>query len=472
MTSHGRRHLAVLTVFLIGAAVVTLVAILAGAAPVRPKLVVANAPVSFPAATTEPPAQTTTTTTTTSTSTTSTLPPTPKDVSQIRADVAPAVAFVTTFNGTGSGVLVDETLMVTNAHVVWPFATVGVLFPGDSRRTGRVVGIDPRADLALIEVESPRLPAPVELGSALSLVSGAQLYIVGYPGVLEFTPDPTVAEGSFASIRPWAFSGADWVTTDAPAVGGQSGGALLDEFGRLVGVTTFGSPATLYSLSVEDIRGRIAALRSDELPDLSDRLPPRSGGRLSHDLTLEGPWEQAAFVTWLSVGAQSELTSSTDVVWRALDPFGFELDVGAGSLDVVWGAATPGVVLGTASRPIETTVEATRPLVRLLDADDGRSMELGKELAGFIDVPGDRDWFYITLDEPANTLTVVVEAQTRVQITLHDRTTLERLADVEHTRGFFFEDPSLVLEDLGAGRYVVAVEDIGAQFGTYRIVVS
>ena len=43
---------------------------------------------------------------------------------------------------------------------------------------------------------------------------------------------------------------------------------------------------------------------------------------------------------------------------------------------------------------------------------------------------------------------------------------------MEHERGFFFEDPALVVEGLAPGSYVVTVEDVGAQFGTYRISVG
>ncbi len=469
MSTQAHGQLRVLTWFLITAATVTLLAVVVGSAPVVSKSVEAAAPPPPPPSTT----------TTTPPATTTTLPPTTtaapliaKDLEQIRNDVAPAVAFITTLNGSGSGVLVGDSLLVTNAHVVWPFQSVGVLFDGDSRRVGRVIGIDARADLAFVEVDSPRLPEQIRLGTARELAAGAPVYVVGYPAVLDFTPDATIVEAAFGAIRPWEFSGADWVTADAAAVGGQSGGALVDEFGRLVGITTFGSPATLYSISVEDVAARIPGASLDDLTRLTDRLPPRTGGLWSHDIDLEGPWDQAAFVTWLNPGARSSLESSPDVRWRALDPFGAEIDSGSGALDVQWGLATPGVILGRSQGPLTTTVDVSLPMVLVPDPDDARDLALDRGLTGFVDVPGDRDWFYLTLDEQADTTTVVVEAQTRVRIALYNRDSGALIAEVDHERGFFFEDPALVVDDLPAGNYVVTVDDIAAQFGTYRIEVG
>jgi serine protease Do len=485
MRSEQRRQLPLLTTLLVTIGLFTVGAVGVGSAPERGEPVAdpVAAPPSTTTTTTTPTTTTTTTTTTTPTTTTimpvvsTTLPATtptealiPLDVDQIRRDVTPAVGFVTTFIGSGSGVLVGEDLLVTNAHVVWPFRVVGVLFPGDTRRIAHVVAIDARADLAILRVESPLLlPDPIAMGSARELTEGAQLYVVGYPAAIENVPDPTIADGSFATIRPWEFSGADWVTTDAPAIGGQSGGALVDEFGRLVGVTTFGSPVTLYSVAIEDVQDRLEAVWAGELPDLAERLPPRSPGRRTHAVALEGPWSQAAFVTWLNPGARSGLTSSDDIQWRALDPFGEEVGSGAGALDVIWGLATPGIVLAGTNTTAETTVEVNLPMVALPDTDDGRELQDGAPATGFIDVPGDRDWFFVDVGEPLESASVVVEAQTRVRITLYDRDSRELLATVDHRRGFFFDDPALVVSGLPAGRYVVAVEDIGAQFGTYLV---
>ncbi len=475
MSPHPKTQLRILTRFLAVAGLVSMLALLFGPAKTEEPAALAPVPDAPQATSTTVDAPQPVATPATTTTSMVEEPATPLEVftpADIRAAIAPTVAFITTFNGTGSGVLVDDDILVTNAHVVWPFTTVGVLFPGDSRRAGRVVGIDPQADVAFLQVDSPRLPSPVRFGATDELEDGDSLFVVGYPAAIDFAPDPSIDVGPFRAVRKWEFSGASWVHSGSAAVGGQSGGALVDTYGRLVGVTTFGSPTDIYSLSVEDVRSRLDALDANELGGIDERLPPRRGGRRSLDLEFEGPWEQAAFVTWLSPGARSQLTSDAAIDWRALDPFGTELDSGQGSLDVLWALATPGVVLGEASRATSTVVEVSRPMVALDDPDDARSLLPGHGLSGFVDVPGDRDWFYLEVTGDDVTARIEVEAQTRVRIALYDRSSGDVIADVVHERGFFFDDPALEVEGLAEGLYVVTVEDVGAQFGTYRISVS
>ncbi len=470
------RQLSVLTGFLVMAAVATVFSLFVGGDvdPVAAPAETAPSRTSPSPASTVPPSSATTgaaapTTTAPAVTTTTQLEMYTAD--DIVAAIGPSVAFITTLNGSGSGVLVGDDTVVTNAHVIWPFTTVGVLFPDDNRRVGRVIGIDPLADVAVIQVDSPRLPAPMRLGSSAQLDDGATLFVVGYPAAEGLAPHPSVDAGPLEARRAWEFSGATWVQSGSPAIGGQSGGALVDEYGRLVGITTFGSPSHLYSLSVEDVAQRLDALTIGQLADLHERRPPRDGGRRALSLSFEGPWEQAAFVTWLSPGARTRLTSAQSVEWRALDPYGAELDTGLGVLDVLWGAATPGVVLAEADGAATSDVESNRPLVAVDDPDDARWLRAGAGLSGFIDVPGDRDWFYFEAADTATTQ-IEVEAQTRVRITLYERGTGRAIATVVHERGFFFEDPALVVEELAAGSYVVTVEDVGAQFGTYRISVE
>ena len=66
------------------------------------------------------------------------------------------MAFVLTQQGTGSGVVIDEGLLVTNAHVVWPDRTVSLVFQNGATFQGRVLALDPFVDLAVIEVEVVR----------------------------------------------------------------------------------------------------------------------------------------------------------------------------------------------------------------------------------------------------------------------------------------------------------------------------
>ena len=113
--------------------------------------------------------------------------------------VSPTLAFVETELGTGSGVLFDEWHLVTNAHVVWPFDEVRVVFPdGTELLDADVIHIDEIADLAIVDVSraAPRLPEPVAWGDLEGLESGSELFLIGYPGEVEEYPQPDLHAGN------------------------------------------------------------------------------------------------------------------------------------------------------------------------------------------------------------------------------------------------------------------------------------
>lgn len=388
------------------------------------------------------------------------------DAEVIVGHVGPSIAFITTPNGVGSGVLIAEGLVVTNAHVVWPFDAVRLRFPGGPRRDAAVIGVDARSDLALLQVRG-RLPAPVDIGTPAALDQSATLYAVGYGGAIEQAPDPRVASGPYRGSFEWEFSGVTWLAAQTAAISGQSGGALVDDRGRLVGITTFGSAAEVFAIAVDDVLS-IAENLSLSSSDVEDRRPRRSSGALDHALELEGPWEQATYLLWLPAASRTHVETEGDVGWRALDPFGVELATGSGAMDVLWPVASPGIIHATADLPTAVTVESSAPLTRMVEPDDGAHIEIGGAYSGFIDVPGDQDWLLLET-EAERDVTVEVEAQTRLRVALYDLRSMALLGEIVNERGFFFDEDPLIVSRLAPGHYVVVVEDVGAQFGTYRV---
>jgi S1-C subfamily serine protease len=94
--------------------------------------------------------------------------------------VAPSVAYVETPLGTGSAVLVRPGLLVTNAHVVWPYESVRLVFPdGTAYDEVPVTAQDTVADLAALDVAAvggpPRSAGPATLADGTGLPIGADL---------------------------------------------------------------------------------------------------------------------------------------------------------------------------------------------------------------------------------------------------------------------------------------------------------
>lgn len=143
-----------------------------------------------------------------------------------------------TETGQGSGVIIDKTgIIVTNNHVVEGAEKVKVRLNDNRTLTAKVLGTDPRSDLAVIKIDAPNL-SPIELGQANSVEVGEWVLAVGNP--LGFAN--TVSVGVVSSLKrsvPVGGNGlVDAIQTDAAINPGNSGGALCDDQGRLIGINS------------------------------------------------------------------------------------------------------------------------------------------------------------------------------------------------------------------------------------------
>ena len=139
--------------------------------------------------------------------------------------------------GLGSGVIVDaKGYVLTNYHVINDADTVMVILADGRSSEGKVVGTDPDTDLAVLKINLDKLPV-ITLGSSGKLRVGDVVLAIGNP----FGLDKTVTQGIVSATER---TGADigilenLIQTDAAINPGNSGGALIDSFGRLVGINT------------------------------------------------------------------------------------------------------------------------------------------------------------------------------------------------------------------------------------------
>jgi Do/DeqQ family serine protease len=137
----------------------------------------------------------------------------------------------------GSGVIVDEEgTILTNHHVVEHAAEVRVAL-GDGREVAaRVLGVDPRTDLAVLRVEAGDLPRAT-LGDSDALQVGDIVLAFGNP----FGLGGTVTMGIVSAIGRGNIGVADYedfIQTDAAINPGNSGGALVNTRGEVIGINT------------------------------------------------------------------------------------------------------------------------------------------------------------------------------------------------------------------------------------------
>jgi len=140
----------------------------------------------------------------------------------------------------GSGVIISaDGYIVTNNHVVGEADEIEVKLNDNREFKGRIIGCDATTDLALIKIDAKNLPA-IKIGNSDDLKLGQWVLAVGNP----FNLTSTVTAGIVsAKARSLGANGIEsFIQTDAAINSGNSGGALVNERGELVGIN-----AMLYS---------------------------------------------------------------------------------------------------------------------------------------------------------------------------------------------------------------------------------
>src|SRR5579884_687339 len=143
--------------------------------------------------------------------------------------------------GMGSGVIVHpEGYITTNYHVVEVGGRVNVILSTGKELTGRIAGVDPSSDLAVVKVEEKGLPA-AELADSDSLRVGQTVMAIGSPYGF-FLGGLTVTKGVVSAVhRDIQLEDniiEDLIQTDAAINPGNSGGPLIDLQGQVVGLNS------------------------------------------------------------------------------------------------------------------------------------------------------------------------------------------------------------------------------------------
>ena len=350
---------------------------------------------------------------------------------QVYQLVAPSIASISTEIAGGSGVLIDDRTVLTAAHVVWPYRAVRVVFPnGAEIEDAPVVGWDPFGDLAIIDVSGAAdLPPPAEIGDGEAIPLGRPVYLIGYPGESEDYPQPTITEGILSRTREWETEGWTFLQSDTTVVGGQSGGALVDEDGTIIGITNFSFLEEFgLSGSLADAASKIEQMRAgDDVGGLGDRLPPQGSGTDVMTVSFENVWEDHVYVfeaplySDVSFGASSD--DDVSLMLNTID--GLEI---ASADETVDGPESVNELITyrgpyllrieTFTGPGEAQLRSSEDLVEWPDPDDGRTITRDTTITGNADYPGDYDWYLVELGKG--------------QAGDHDRRGFDRLRSCSH----------------------------------------
>jgi S1-C subfamily serine protease len=179
-----------------------------------------------------------------------------------------------TSGGTGFVLDAGQGLIVTNFHVVNGGSQFSVGVDGNLR-TAQITGAAPCEDLAVLQVADRSGLETFPLGSQKELRQGDQVVAVGYPASASLDDNLTSTAGvvsrvqsAFRAPAPDAPSYPNVVQTDAALNPGNSGGPLIDEHKRLVGVNA----ATLTRIGGQPIQGQGYAIGVDRVKQVVGAL--------------------------------------------------------------------------------------------------------------------------------------------------------------------------------------------------------
>ena len=149
---------------------------------------------------------------------------------------------------TGSGVIYDdEGNIITNYHVIEGGESISISYDGQSY-DAEVVGSDPSSDLAVLHVDfGDQEVTPIERGDSDQLIVGDWVMAVGHPYGLDQSASQGIVSALYSSTMLSSASGntlyTNLIQTDAAVNPGNSGGALVNDQGQLVGITTLNATA-------------------------------------------------------------------------------------------------------------------------------------------------------------------------------------------------------------------------------------
>ncbi len=189
----------------------------------------------------------------------------------IYRNLSPSVVLIATKEAVGSGSVIAGGYILTNWHVVGEFKQVGVIYKPDGQGSqpssanmiaAQVIRIDRIHDLALLKPTFiPRSIRPIELGDRNDFSVGSDVHAIGHPSGESWS----YTKGIISQVRDnytWSaeprFSfRANVIQTQTPISPGSSGGPLLSDDGKLIGVNSFKdrtAEAINFAVSVVDVR--------------------------------------------------------------------------------------------------------------------------------------------------------------------------------------------------------------------------
>ncbi len=254
---------------------------------------------------------------------TSTLP-----VVEIAKAVGPAVVGIANFQsrgglfggdgptevGSGSGFVIDAKngYIVTNNHVVLGAEKLVVSFADGRNLEGKLVGGDPRTDLAVVKVTDSKNLTSVQLGDSSKLQVGEPVVAIGNPGGQEFARSVTtgVVSATNRILNIEGESSFNLIQTDAAINPGNSGGPLVNYSGQVIGINSAknqepGFEGMGFAIPISDAMPTVQQLIQKGYAS-HPAILVSIDGRYTEEYATQKGWPAGAYVASVSIGGPAE----------------------------------------------------------------------------------------------------------------------------------------------------------------------
>ncbi|HIJ59518.1 MAG TPA: DegQ family serine endoprotease [Nitrospirae bacterium] len=215
--------------------------------------------------------------------------------------------------GLGSGVIVDKDgYILTNYHVIKDADEILVKLSDKREHKGKVIGSDPKTDIAVIKIQADKLPT-IKWGNSDNLKVGEMILAIGNPfGLTQTVTSGIISATGRANVGIADYE--DFIQTDAAINPGNSGGALVNVRGELIGINTaifstsggyqgigFAIPSNMAKVVMENlikkgkvVRGWLGVSIQQITPDLAKQFELKDEkGVLIGDVVEDSPAEKA-----------------------------------------------------------------------------------------------------------------------------------------------------------------------------------
>jgi serine protease Do len=208
----------------------------------------------------------------------------------------------------GSGFIIDKDgFILTNNHVVEKTDEIKVKLANEKEYDAKIIGRDPKTDLALIRIETDKPLNPLPLGDSEKLEVGEWVVAIGNPFGLGHTVTAGIVSAKYRQLGAGAYD--NFIQTDASINPGNSGGPLLNTQGEVVGINSaiysrsggnigigFAIPVNMAKDLLPQlkkgkvVRGWLGVTIQKITPELREKLNLRDDkGALVADVTSSGP---------------------------------------------------------------------------------------------------------------------------------------------------------------------------------------